>query len=238
MRLSIIIPAYNEEKLLPETLRRVRAAMERLEDECESIVVDNESTDKTRKIAESYGAAVITESVKNIGAIRNTGAKAANGDVFVFFDADTFIPEDLLVVIDEKMRDTKCFGGAVAVDYERFERWTMRLYSSGWAFWGRVFNMKQGAAQFCRKDVFESLGGYDEKIYLGEDIEFYWRLTKYAKENGGTLNFIEEPKVKTSARRFDKMNFFKTLVLTHPFYILLNKKRASAWKDWYEKAVR
>lgn len=238
MRLSIIILAYNEEKLLPETLRHVRAAMERLSGQCELIVVDNESTDKTREIAESFGAAIVTESVKNIGAIRNSGAKVANGDVFVLFDADTFITEDLLSTIDERMLDAKCFGGAVDVDYGDFDRPWMRFMKRAWKFWGPVFNMKQGAAQFCRKDVFEELGGYDERIYLGEDIDIYWRLTKYAKQNGGTLSFIEDPKVITSTRRFDKMSLWDTMVLTHPVYILLNWKRSKPWGRWYDGSVR
>jgi hypothetical protein len=82
--------------------------------------------------------------------------------------------------------------------------------------------MKQGAAQFCRKTVFEEIGGYDETIYLGEDIDIYWRLTKYARQNDGFLSFIEDPKVITSPRRFDKMSLWDTMVLTHPVYILLN----------------
>jgi glycosyltransferase involved in cell wall biosynthesis len=238
MRLSIIIPAYNEEKLLPETLRRVRAAMEQLSSQCELIVVDNESTDKTREIAHSFGAKVIAESVKNIGAIRNTGAKEANGEVLVFFDADTFIPENLLSVIDEKMRDPACLGGAVDVDYGNFERPWLRFMKSAWKFWGPVFNMKQGAAQFFRRSVFDEIGGYDERIYLGEDIDIYWRLTKFAKKNGGTLSFIVEPKVITSTRRFDKMSLWDTMVLTHPVYILLNWKRSKPWGRWYDGSVR
>ena len=238
MRLSIIIPAYNEEKLLPETLRLIRAAMKPLENACELIVVDNESTDRTGEIAMQSGAHIVPEKVHNIGRVRNTGAAAANGEILVFIDADTQVPETLFQKIDDITRDPKCFGGAVAVNYGKFERRSMRLYSRGWEFWGRLFNMKQGAAQFCRKSIFQELGGYDESVYLGEDIEFYWRLTKHAKQNGGTLAFIEEPRVTTSTRRFDKMSILKTLVLTHPIYILFNKKRAKAWKDWYENAVR
>ena len=238
MRLSIIIPAYNEEKLLPETLRRILAAIVPLAGACELIVVDNDSIDKTREIAESFGASIVSESVKNIGAIRNTGAESATGEVFVFFDADTFIPENLLMVIDEKMRDPKCFGGAVDVDYADFDRRWMRFMKRAWKFWGPVFNMKQGAAQFFTRSVFNAIGGYDERIYLGEDIDIYWRLTKYAKENGGDLSFIEDPKVITSTRRFDKMSIWNTMVLTHPVYILLNWKRSKPWRQWYDGSVR
>lgn len=238
MRLSVIIPAYNEEKLLPETLRRINTALEPLKGESELIVVDNESTDGTREIAESFGAVVLSESIKNIGAIRNTGARSAKGEVLVFFDADTFVQENLLTVIEEKMQDPKCFGGAVDVDYGKFERWWLRFMKTAWKFWGPIFNMKQGAAQFCRKTVFEEIGGYDERIYLGEDIDIYWRLTKYAKQKGGFLSFIDDPKVTTSPRRFDKMSLWDTMVLTHPIYILLNWKRSKPWRQWYDGSVR
>ena len=91
----------------------------------------------------------------------------------------------------------------------------MRHYPALWKFWGRVFNMKQGAAQFCRRNVFLELGGYDESIFLGEDVAFYWKLSKHARENRLFLEFIEDMSVTTSSRRFDKMSIVKTAVLTH-----------------------
>jgi hypothetical protein len=98
--------------------------------------------------------------------------------------------------------------------------------------------MKQGAAQFFKRPVFEKIGGYDERIFLGEDIDIYWRLTKYAKQNDGSLSFIENPKVVTSPRRFDKMSLWDTMLLTHPIYILLNWKRTKPWRRWYDGSVR
>src|SRR5688572_12505711 len=117
MRLSVTVPAFNEEKLLAETLERINASRRALNEESELIVVDNESTDRTREIAESAGAKLLTETVKNIGAVRNCGAKASAGDTLIFFDADTFVPVNMLTAIDQAMQDPKCFGGAVAVSY-------------------------------------------------------------------------------------------------------------------------
>ena len=114
----------------------------------------------------------------------------------------------------------------------------MKLYLLGGKFWTTVFNMKQGAAQFCRKRVFEKLQGYDQTIFMGEDVEFYWRLSKFAKQNGGHLNFIEDLPVTTSARRFDKMNLWKTLLLTNPMFIPFAWRKKKWWKDWYEDVVR
>ena len=238
MKVSIVIPAFNEENYLPATLKNIGAALANAGFESETIVVDNESTDKTKQIAENFGAKVFTESEHNIGKVRNTGAKNAVGDVLIFVDADTIVPASLFQKIAVVMEDERCFGGAVAVDYEQFERKWMRFYLRGWQFWGTFFNMKQGAAQFCRKAVFENLGGYDETIFMGEDVMFYWRLSKFAKQTDGHLFFVENPKVVTSARRFDRMSIWKTLLLTHPLFILLTLRRKKFWRDWYEKPIR
>jgi len=238
MKISVIIPAYNEEKCLPETLRRIGKALSITACQSEIIVVDNDSKDKTKHVAESFGAKVFREDEHNISEVRNTGAENSIGDVLIFIDADTLVPQLLIQEIAAVMEDEKCFGGAVAVEYEDFQRRWVKFYLLGWKFWGTVFNMKQGAAQFCRKSVFEELRGYDRSIFMGEDVEFYWRLSKFAKQNDGYLHFIEKTMVITSARRFDKMSFWKTILLTHPIVIYLAWRKKSLWKDWYEKAVR
>ncbi|HKO61086.1 MAG TPA: glycosyltransferase [Pyrinomonadaceae bacterium] len=238
MHLSIIIPAYNEERYLPQTLTRVTKALAVAGRPSEILVIDNNSLDKTRSISESFGARVIEENEHNISRVRNTGAKHAAGDVLVFIDADTSVPERLFQRIGGAMEDEKCFGGAVAVEWGRLERKWMKLYLLGGKFWTTVFNMKQGAAQFCRKSVFDQLHGYDRTIFMGEDVEFYWRLSKFAKRHGARVHFIEDLHVITSARRFDKMNLWKTFLFTNPMFIPFAWRKKKWWKDWYEDAVR
>jgi glycosyltransferase involved in cell wall biosynthesis len=239
MKLSVIIPAYNEEKYLPATLESIRAALAGL-DEAEVIVVDNESTDGTRVVAERSGAAIVEEHEHNIGKVRNTGGENAAGDVLVFVDADTRVQPGLFENILEVMSDERCFGGSVAVEYEESRRRWVRFYLMAWQFWGRVLKMHQGAAQFCRRDAFRELGGYDPTIYVGEDIEFLWRLAKLARSQPkrGYTTFIAVPAVRTSARRYSKMGLLRLLIVTHPITILLAWRIRSVWKDWYENAVR
>ncbi len=238
MKVSVVIPAYNEEQRLPETLERITKALSVVALPSEITVVDNDSQDGTKRVAESFGAKVIPEKEHNIARVRNTGARNSTGDVLIFIDADTLVPETLFQKIATVMGDEKCFGGAVAVEYEDFQRKWMKIYLAGWKFWGEFFNMAQGAAQFCRTSVFEELRGYDQTIFMGEDIEFYWRLAKYAKRRGSYLHFFEHPTVRTSARRFDKMSLWKTFLLTHPVFIRLTWRKKYFWQDWYEKAVR
>lgn len=250
MLLSIIIPAYNEEDYLPTTLEALKRAMP---DGAEVIVVDNESTDRTREIAQEFGAKVVDESVHNIGKVRNTGVfyrDAEKGDaatwresgkreVVVFIDADTLVKPGVFEEIVREMSDEKCVGGSVAVEYERpFRRPWMSFFMWLWTFLGRWTKMRQGAIQFCRRDVFEELGGYDATIYVGEDIDFHWRLDKLAKKRGGHTAFVLEPAVTTSSRRWEKMGLVRMLFFTHPVTIFLAWRVRSFWKDWYEDAIR
>jgi len=238
MRISIIIPAFNEEQRLPGTLEWIGKALAVAASPSEVIVVDNDSTDGTKRIAENFGAKVLSYHEHNISQVRNAGAEQAIGDVLIFIDADTLVPETLFQKITNVMEDERCFGGSVAVSYEGARRRWVKYYLRGWQFWGNVLNMRQGAAQFCRKRAFAEAGGYDRKIFVGEDVEFYWRFSKFARRHQGYLRFVEHPQVTTSARRFEKMGVWKTLLLTHPIFILLLWRRKAFWKDWYENAVR
>jgi glycosyltransferase involved in cell wall biosynthesis len=119
--ISVVIPAYNEEKYLPATLMAVIRAKKFLEAErsskVEVVVVDNDSTDQTDQIARDHGALVIHEVSHNIAKVRNTGARASIGGVLVFVDADTVVPESLLWRIAQVMCDPASVGGAVDTDY-------------------------------------------------------------------------------------------------------------------------
>jgi glycosyltransferase involved in cell wall biosynthesis len=238
MKLSVIIPAYNEERCLPQTLEQVRKALSIARCDSEVIVVNNDSQDETQRVAEVFGAKVVLEKEHNISTVRNTGAEHSSGNVLIFIDADTLVPDTLFQEINSAMGDETCFGGAVSVEWGELERKWMKFYLLGGQFWTTVFNMKQGAAQFCRRSVFDELQGYDRTIFMGEDVEFYWRLSRFARLNNGHLHFIEHPKVITSARRFDKMGLWKTLLLTNPVFIRLVWRKKTFWTDWYEKPVR
>jgi glycosyltransferase involved in cell wall biosynthesis len=237
MRLSVIIPAYNEEKYLAATLEHITAALGSRHDS-EVIVVDNESTDATREIAANHGATIVDESGHSIALVRNTGAAHATGDVVVFVDADTHVPPGLFEKIVEALSDERCVGGSVAVTYgDGMPVWTGR-YVSFCVFVARYTRMRHGATQFCRSDVFARLGGYDPTIYVGEDIEFHNRLDRFAKSTGSHTAFIETPPVITSPRRFAHFGLVKTMFYTHPVTVFLAWRIRSVWKSWYENAVR
>lgn len=238
MKLSVIVPAFNEEAVLPMTLARIRMALNAAAAESELIVVDNASTDATARIAEDAGAKVMFEPTRNIAAVRNRGADGADGDVLVFVDADTMVPETFFNAILRALEADDCYGGAAAVEYDQLRRPWMKWYLAGWKVWAALGNFAQGAAQFARRQVFAAVGGYDESIFMGEDIDFYWRMRRYARRHGGDVTILREPPVVTSGRRFNRMNLWRTLVLTHPAFIRLMWRRKRWWREWYDHAPR
>src|SRR5215204_2675415 len=195
MLISIIVPAYNEEKYIGPTLESIERARHLLLCEkgitADVIVVDNESTDSTAGIARSCGAEVFSEPARDVAKVRNVGASRAKGNILVFVDADVIVPERLLCRIHEAMSDELCMGGALDTVC-RPAKYSVAVYLRMWRFVGRVAGMAQGATQFCRRDVYASLRGYDETLYMGEDVDFYWRLRRFAKRCKSHVQFIDD----------------------------------------------
>ena len=241
VNLTIVVPAFNEEAFLAPTLDAIEAAAAHLRAQAcadvETIVSDNNSKDQTADVARAHGAAVVHEPVQNIARACDAGTRHSRGTVLVFVDADVTMPLTLLNGIHEAMNDPACVGGAVEVEY-RPRRLSIRLYLRAWRLLGCLTGMAQGAAQFCRKCVFDEVGGYDEEVWIGEDVDFYWELRKHAKTTRRTIHFIREPHMLPSSRRFDKWPIWKTLVWTNPLFIALFRRWRSAWKGWYSDAVR
>lgn len=241
MSISVIVPAYNEEKYLGETLKSIHRAADFLQKKdavsTEVIVVDNGSTDSTSAIALSFGASIVQETKHNVAAVRNAGARSANGNVFVFVDADTILPEELLWRINECLVSPTCFGGAVDTDY-RPAKTSVRIYLQLWRILGKLAGMAQGATQFCRSDVYASLHGYDESLYMGEDVDFHWRMKHVARRHDGHVCLIDDLQVFPSTRRFDQRSFWGTLIFTNPFYVLILRRKRKAWRGWYKDIPR
>jgi len=239
--ISVIIPAFDEERYLPATLQAVEnsALLLRSRDgvNAEVIVVDNNSTDATATVARSLGAHVVAESEHNIARVRNRGAATAQGKVLVFLDADTHMPEELLQRIHQVFAAQGCVGGAVDTEYRPKKR-SIRVYLGLWRLLGRAAGMAQGATQFCLRDTFTALGGYDESLFMGEDVDFYTRMRRHARRVGGSIRFIDELKVIPSCRRFDQWALWRTLVWTNPLVIAPLRHARSMWRGWYDAPLR
>jgi glycosyltransferase involved in cell wall biosynthesis len=241
MLISIVIPAFDEEDYIGRTLDSLNGACAFLRERegvsTEIIVVDNDSSDATAEVARGLGANVLRETVHNIARVRNKGAATARGDVLVFVDADTTVPAELLARIAAAMSEPDCLGGAVDTDY-RPSKLASKVYLRAWRIAGRLAGLAQGATQFCRRDAFKALEGYDETLFMGEDVDFYLRLKRLARRGRGGVKLIDDVRVSPSTRRFNQWGFWRTLVWTNPLFILLFRRRESVWDGWYRGAPR
>lgn len=239
--MSVVIPAFNEQDYIPETIDHLRTAEGFLKAHADAavqiLVVDNGSTDQTVTVARDRGVVVICEADHNIAKARNTGARAAAHDVLIFLDADTLVPPALLVRIGEAMIDPGCVGGAVDAAH-RPARALVRAYLKLWRVLGLLAAMAQGACQFCRRQIFIELGGYDEALYMGEDVDFYWRLRRLARQRHGPTCFIRDLQVVPAARRFDRWPLWRTLVWTSPPVVYALRRHRLPWAGWYRDPPR
>ncbi len=236
-RISLIIPAYNEEKLIGKCLESVERAKEYYGKPSliETIVVNNCSTDNTEKIALEYNAKVVFEEKRQIASVRNKGASFANSEVVAFLDADSTITPNMFTLIDRAMSSGKYIGGGTDVRFERISLGIFCTYCIT-KFPGMWLLGIMAGVLFTEKKTFEEMGGFDESLYCAEDSIFAWNLKKYGKQKGKKFKVITDAYISTSSRSFDRFGdwyYFKILprFLLHPYETITDKELCD--KFWY-----
>lgn len=236
---SIIVPAYNEEALLGEMLDRLNRCIKEISNfKGEIIVVDNNSNDRTSDIAKSKGAKVIFEPVNQISKARNAGACMASGNYLFFIDADTFISQSLLSFVLERLESRSCAGGGSTLVFDDHQNQFFfgSLVPKIWTCISKIFRLAAGSFVFCRKEYFEKIGGFSEKLFAGEEILFSINYKRLCRANGEIFEIIDRFPVVTSSR---KLSWFSPLqILTSMFIPLLFpwalKSRLMCW-FWYKR---
>lgn len=206
--LSIIIPTLNEEKYLPFLLNSIK---EQNFKDYEIILSDAGSEDRTVEIAKSYGCRVVKGGLPAKG--RNQGARAAAGDLLLFLDSDTWLPEDFLnralQEFNERGLDVAGCGLEPIPEewmprflfpkfgYNLFYNWPTRFLEGVFPYAASFFLVK--------REINERLGGFDETIKISEDHSYVRRASKIGKF--GILKFSKLP---LFLRRFQKEGIMKT----------------------------
>jgi glycosyltransferase involved in cell wall biosynthesis len=195
--ISFVIPAHNEAKYIEKTIKAIWSAVEELKLIAEVIVVNDASTDDTVSIAIANGAKIVDVELRNIGAVRNAGAKEAVHPWLVFVDADTVLPAKTLGDSIQSLASGAVGGGArVVIDETQPLFFVKRLmYLAVVVVWQVMGRWAAGCYMFCRKDVFDSFGGFDEKFFAAEEL-FFSRQIK----SRGKFKLVTNP-VVTSARK-------------------------------------
>lgn len=188
MRVCLVVPVRNEEPVIEDALRRLRSDFP----DCDLVVVDGGSTDRTRELAARHARTVSAPP----GRARqmNAGAAAGAGEVLWFVHADCRVPAAALAALRAALADPAVVGGGLPIRFDRRScgldllAWTsnLRARGLGWIFGDQ--------AMFVRRSVFDELGGFPE-LPLMEDLELSRRLARR-----GRLAVLSVP-VTASARR-------------------------------------
>ena len=227
MKISVVIPAYNEEKFIGDTLKSVtESATENL---LEIVVVNNASTDNTKVVASAFPKVrVVDELKKGITRSRQAGLNAALGDVLAYIDADTRVNKEWFKVLNEEFEQDPslvCLSGP----YEYYDLPALKLeVVKIWNAVAGVIPKLMGTAVImggnfsAKKSALLQAGKFDESIqFYGEDTDIARRLKLVGK-----VKFTSKFPIQTSARRLNEEGFFKIgfKYLINYFSVVLFKK--------------
>jgi peptidoglycan/xylan/chitin deacetylase (PgdA/CDA1 family) len=238
-RISVIVPAYNEEELLSDCLDALLA--QDYWGEIEIIVVDNASTDATGEIARGRGVRVVEEPRRGYGRALRRGFAAGTGEILACTDADTVVPRDWARRLVESYAaddSVVCAGGDVEFTDPNLRGWLFtrlllpllvygdRLGGSAPHLWGASFSVRQ--------EVFVRAGGFHPDFDLQVDTELSERLREY-----GRVVLVSGVDVRTSCRRWNHSlvwsgflfgsNFLWLRLFHKPLWHFFPNVREAAW---------
>ena len=242
-KVSFVVPAYNEEVLLPSCLAAIRAEIARSGCDAEILVVNNASTDRTAEIAGATpGVIVVHEPVKGLVAARRAGFQAARGRLVANIDADTLVPAGWLDRVHAGFeRDPKLVALSGPYDYydvpPRIRIAARVFYAMGFATYAfnkhvlGVGSMVQGGNFVVLREALERAGGFSDVFqFYGEDTDIARRMSQV-----GNVTFTWSLMAKSSGRRLKGDGVVMTGVRYGANYLwatFLRKPFTTAWNDY------
>jgi glycosyltransferase involved in cell wall biosynthesis len=235
---SIIIPAFNEERLLGGTLEHVKAAATVFDAHnwrTEIIVCDNNSTDRTAELARAFGAQVVFEPLNQIARARNRGASVARGDWLIFVDADSKPGKKLFGDVAAAIKGGRCLAGGSTVAIDENSAIGLAAVTL-WNSLSRVFRLLAGSFIFCETTLFREVGGFSSELFAGEELDLTQKLKRAARMRGKGLVILSRNPLLTSARKMhlyslrEHLSFFLRASV-RPNTMLRSREACHTWYD-------
>ncbi|HEY4415734.1 MAG TPA: glycosyltransferase [Verrucomicrobiae bacterium] len=223
MKISVVVPAFNEEKLLGGSLAQIQASATAFSQrgwQFELIVCDNNSTDRTSEIARAAGAIVVFEPFNQIGRARNAGAGAATGEWLIFVDADSSPSPELFADVADKIVTGKFIAGGATVRLDE-KMLVAGLVTNLWNWTSRWQKWLAGSFIFIEAATFRRLGGFNPEIFAAEELDLSQRLKKIAREQKKKVIILHRHPLVTSSRKMklytprELFGFFFRSIFSH-----------------------
>jgi glycosyltransferase involved in cell wall biosynthesis len=238
MKISVVVSAFNEEKLLGATLKSITEAAGAFTQQgwaWEIIVCDNNSTDATAATARATGAIVVFEPVNQIARARNTGAAAATGNWLVFVDADSRPTAALFGEVSEQIISGRCLAGGCTVQMDE-RNFIGDLGTGLWNVFSRIRKWAAGSFIFCEASAFRKVGGFDQALFASEELDLSKRLKKMAAAEGKKMVILHRNPLLTSARKMrlysrGDLARFLTKAILRPRATITSREACSPWYD-------
>ena len=236
MKISIVIPAHNEDRYIGNCLTSIANLKIPSGVELEVLVILNRCIDDTESIASKFGARIVSNDSKNLSNIRNQGVRASTGEWVITIDADSWVSENALVEIHKEIGSGEVVCGGMTM---RPERWSMGIAVGYFmvALPAAISGVSFGLYWF-KKECFDVIDGFDESKLIGEDADFYTRLKNYARSIGKTHKKIYKAKVTTSCRKFDQFgDWYFLRIYSNPLQVARAKNGTDKKfldKYWYD----
>lgn len=236
--LSVVVPAYNEQRLIRGTLAAIQGALAPLQAaglRTELLVVDNASSDATARAAAACGVRVIHEPQRQIARARNAGAARARGHWLLFVDADCTPSAALMADLHACLRDPRVAGGGSTLHMSGL-RLPLRALQESWNGLSRGLRWAAGSFLFCRAEAFRELGGFSEALYAAEEIDLSRRLKRWARARGLRLVILHRHPLCTSGRKLELYSgaeIRRSLwrMLRHPRRFFRSREACHLWYD-------
>ncbi len=174
--LSFIVPVLNGESFIGDCLDYMT---KELSGDDEIIIVDNGSTDRTIEIAQSYDkVSVLSHPNITIAALRNRGVEKAQGNTLAFIDCDCLICPGWRKAVVETLADSSVHATGSHFDLSLSPTWIEKAWIPPRHTTPRKTHYIPSGNLVVRKDVYETIGGFDESLVTDEDTEIGLRLNR------------------------------------------------------------
>ncbi|MBN2331461.1 MAG: glycosyltransferase family 2 protein [Candidatus Aenigmarchaeota archaeon] len=198
MRVSVIVPAYNEKKLLPGCLESLKSQSH----PCEIVVCDNGSTDGSIKIASKYADKVVVEKRRGALFALNTGLQNASGDLLAITGADCIVPPDWVETFVKQFGKHDvigCYGPVDPLEDRHGRYFSLMNYAEKACIRLGLWFVIQGANFMVRKEIMEKAGYFDPSVEVFEENGMFRKIKKLGK-----VRFVSKNPIKASTRRVDE----------------------------------